>query len=203
MFETFTNLSWSRPTPQTRMLLIGWEWSRLRSSGSTRFNIRSWSTNSIPLPWTTNKHKQGLCTKPNWNRNNMILISMCHNLSGPWKLKVKQFEEESLLIVLNSSGSARIESLRWAEILPLPRLRLSLVCLSCSRTAVWYSGGRPRCSSPHTGPVLPSPSSPEISLEMTGIKTLLIRTHNVPLTLYPHLTSVITQYSLFNLNQFL
>lgn len=53
MFVMSTYLSWSRPTPHTRMLLIGWEWSRLRSSGSTRVNMRSWSTNSIPLPCKT------------------------------------------------------------------------------------------------------------------------------------------------------
>ena len=51
---------------------------------------------------------------------------------------------------------------------PLPRHRPSLVCPSCSRTAVWYSGGRPHCSAPRTGPVLPSPPSPETALEKTG-----------------------------------
>ncbi len=54
---------------------------------------------------------------------------------------------------------------------PLPRHRLSLVCPSCSRTAVWCSGGRPHCSSPHTGPALPSPPSREIVQEMTGRNT--------------------------------
>lgn len=50
-------LSWSRPTPQTRMLLIGWEWSKLQSSGSTRVNMRSWSTKSIPLPCKVTKRR--------------------------------------------------------------------------------------------------------------------------------------------------
>lgn len=64
-------LSWSRPTPQTRMLLIGWEWSKLRSSGSTRVNMRSWSTNSMPLPWN-NAHRETLNLQLK-----LIIVSKC------------------------------------------------------------------------------------------------------------------------------
>lgn len=57
LFVASFYLSWSRPTPHTRMLLIGCEWSKLRSSGSTRVSVRSWSTKSIPLPCETNKQE--------------------------------------------------------------------------------------------------------------------------------------------------
>lgn len=53
-----TNLPLSRPTPQTRILAIGWEWSTLRSMGSTRFNILFSSSRYMSFPWTnTHTHK--------------------------------------------------------------------------------------------------------------------------------------------------
>ena len=52
-----TNLPLSRPTPQTRILAIGWEWSTLRSMGSTRFNILFSSSRYMSFPWT-NTHTQ-------------------------------------------------------------------------------------------------------------------------------------------------
>lgn len=83
----------------------------------------------------------------------------------------------------NSTSSNSMDLFEWGAPAselphwPLPRLQPSLGCLSCSRTAVWCSGGQPRCSCPHTGPALPSPSNPEIELEMTKSKTFF----NVPL----------------------
>ena len=134
MHVMFVYLSWSRPTPHTRMLLIGWEWSRLRSSGSTSVNMRSWSTNSIPLPCKTMK---SLCSEPVWDLTFCSLACKC---------------------VINCKYPSH-----W----PPPTRRLSPVCPFCSRTAVLCSGGRPHCSFPHTGPALPSPSSPEIEQETT------------------------------------
>lgn len=84
---------------------------------------------------------------------------------------------------------------------PLPRHRPSLVCPSCSRTAVWYSGGQPRCSSLHTNPARPSPPSPEISLEMTGRDTdsvisLIIGTTNMCTCVHNYSTRVRSRMSL-------
>lgn len=88
---------------------------------------------------------------------------------------------------------------------PLPRHRPSLVCPSCSRTAVWYSGGQPRCSSLHTNPAQPSPPSPEISLEMTGRDTdsvisLIISTTNMCTCVHNYSTWVRSRMSLHRLS---
>lgn len=50
-----TNLPLSRPTPQTRILAIGWEWRTLRSMGSTRFNILFSNSRYMSFPWKKNE----------------------------------------------------------------------------------------------------------------------------------------------------
>lgn len=148
IFVMSSYLSWSRPTPQTRMLLIGWEWSKLRSSGSTRFNIRSWSTNSIPLPCETTHNDTLKLLGWELIEIDLYFFQIC-DVFIP--LYVMAFKAKSW------------QCHNW----PLPRPRLSHGCPSCSKTAVWYSDGQPYCSSPHTGPALPSPPNPESALEMT------------------------------------
>lgn len=82
-----TNLPLSRPTPHTRILAIGWEWSTLRSMGSTRFNILFSSSKYMSFPW---KNKQTHKFFRSHNKNMQDLFPEAQDFakqSSPLKVK--------------------------------------------------------------------------------------------------------------------
>lgn len=114
IIATKTDLPLSRPTPQTRMLAIGWEWSTLRSMGSTRFNILFSSTRYMSFPCA---HTQ----KPHRNPSELITETRYphfaqHSVKGHVKKKVRHlFFHNRKVCLLPSAFMVRVCVHPWAS----------------------------------------------------------------------------------------